>query len=88
MSLLLTESSLVQRGLEDMLTHYIGDHGYFLSHVDLPIALYVVEIAKRAEDRHEWFPRGKWATIQSIQALCDIELAAIISGGKIGELAK
>ena len=88
MSLLLTESSLVQRGLEDMLTHYIGDHGYILSWIELPIALYVIEIAKRAEDRDQWFPRGKWATIQSIQSLCDIELTTIMSGDKIRELAK
>lgn len=79
MSLLLTESRLVQRGLEDMLTHHIGDHAYILSWVDLSVALFVIEIAKRAADEDEWFPRGKWATIQSIQALCDVEADCIIS---------
>ena len=32
---------------------------------------YVLLILKKLDDRPEWFPRGKWATIQAIEAQLD-----------------
>jgi hypothetical protein len=56
-----------REGLESMLTAAIGDHGYRLQHVDLSVACMVLIIALRAPDLDEWFPHGKWATLQRIQ---------------------
>ena len=58
-SVRLTDSDRVRDGLEDMLTAAIGEHGYDLGFVEPGLALLVIEAAKRAEDRDEWFPRGK-----------------------------
>ena len=73
-SVMLTENPDVRRGLIDMMTAAIGPHGYDLGHVDVQLALLVIEAAKRADDRPNWFPRGKWATIQSMQSIVDSEL--------------
>lgn len=32
---------------------------------------WLVLLLKKCEDRPEWFPRGKWATIQSIERQLD-----------------
>lgn len=68
--------SLVVDGLGLMLESALGgSHGYTNSRfVEVPIALLVIEIAKIAEDREEWFPCGKWATIQMIQERIEREL--------------
>ena len=73
-SVRLTDSDRVRDGLEDMLTAAIGDHGYDLGFVEPGLALLVIEAAKRAEDRDEWFPRGKWATVQAMQERVEREL--------------
>jgi hypothetical protein len=73
-SVRLTDSDRVRDGLEDMLTAAIGEHGYSLGHVDVQLALLVIEAAKRAEDREDWFPRGKWATVQAMQERTEREL--------------
>lgn len=73
----LTDSERVRDGLEAMLTAAIGDHGYILRHVAAETALLVIEAAKRAADREDWFPRGKWATIQSMQAATDKTLVTM-----------
>jgi len=73
-SVLLSDSKSVQAALSDMLTAAIGLHGYHLSWVDVSVALLVIECAKRAPDREEWFPRGKWATIQAMQQATEREL--------------
>lgn len=78
-SVLLSESSRVLDGLRDMLTAAVGEHDYIHAHVELPIALFVIEVAKRAEDREEWFPRGQWATIQSIQSAVDRQLRGLFA---------
>ena len=70
----LTDSDRVRDGLEDMLTAAIGDHGYDLGFVEPGLALLVIEAAKRAEDREDWFPRGKWATVQAMQERTEREL--------------
>jgi hypothetical protein len=73
-SVLLTDSDRVRDGLADMLTAGIGDHAHELRHVDVSLALLVIEVAKRAEDREDWFPRGKWATVQAMQDRVEREL--------------
>ena len=73
-SVRLTDSDRVRDGLEDMLTAAIGDHGYDLGFVEPGLALLVIEAAKRAEGRDEWFPRGKWATVQAMQERVEREL--------------
>ena len=62
--------SRVIDGLSLMLEAGLGrPHGYTDSRlVEVSTALLIIEIAKVAEDREEWFPCGKWATIQAIQA--------------------
>ena len=70
----LTDSDRVRDGLADMLTAAIGDHAHELRHVDVSLALLVIEAAKRAEDREDWFPRGKWATVQAMQERTEREL--------------
>lgn len=77
-SVYLTDSPGVRSGLEDMLTAAIGGHGYELRHVDVSLALLVIEIAKRAPDREDWFPSGKWATVQAMQAVVERELEKIV----------
>ena len=81
-SVLLTDSGTVQCGLEDMLTAAIGEHAYVLRHVDVPIALLVIEAAKRAEDRDDWFPRGKWATVQAMQQRVEPQLERMFASCK------
>ena len=76
-SVLLSTSDRVIAGLRDMMKAAVGDNEYVHGFVDVEIALLVLEAAKRAEDRVEWFPRGKWATIQSMQAATDKQLATM-----------
>ena len=73
----LSESNSVPIGLRDMVEAAIGPHEDVTSYVDAPIALYIIEIARRAEDNEKWFPRGKWATIQNIQRAIDAQLAKL-----------
>lgn len=80
-SILISDSGMVREGLAKMLTAAIGDNGYDIVHVDVPIALLIVEAAKRAEDRDKWFPHGKWATIQSMQSRIDKQLAKMFEDG-------
>jgi len=35
---------------------------------------WIVLVLRKLEDKDEWFPRGKWATIQNIEA--QLEIAA------------
>jgi hypothetical protein len=73
-SVRLTDSDSVRDGLEAMLTAAIGEHGYGLGFVEPGLALLVIEAAKRAEDREDWFPHGKWATVQAMQERTEREL--------------
>ncbi len=68
----LSDSSVVIEGLSQMLIDRIGtdcdgDIYYARSWVSVTTACFVVTVAKLAEDKPEWFPRGKWATIQAIE---------------------
>ena len=66
-------------GLGKMLEAALGGpHGYTDSLIaEVPIALYIVEIAKIADDKEEWFPLGKWATIQAIQGRIEKEITTL-----------
>jgi hypothetical protein len=81
-SILLTDSSRARHGLYNMLTAAIGEHTYDpdLPYVDVPFALLVIEAAKLAEDRSEWFPRGKWDTIHVMQKRVNRELQRMFRG--------
>ena len=62
-------------GLNLMLEEALGLHGYTGSGlVEVSTALLIIEIAKLSEDRDEWFPYGKWATIQAIESRVEEEL--------------
>ena len=63
----LSASSRVRDGLDSMLTDILGPHDIVHPFIEVGIALLIVEISKRVTDKPEWFPKGKWATIQSIQ---------------------
>ena len=73
----LSDSQAVLLGLATMLESAIGLNEYVSTYVEIPTALLIVEVAKRAPDRAEWFPRGKWATIQNIQNGIDREMLRI-----------
>jgi hypothetical protein len=82
-SVRLTDSDSVRDGLEAMLTAAIGEHGYGLGFVEPGLALLVIEAAKRAEDREDWFPRGKWATVQAMQERVERELQWLFKPGTV-----
>lgn len=76
----LTDSERVRDGLADMVSAALGESpgAYDLfTYCDLPTGLFVLECAKRAADRDDWFPRGKWATIQSMQERVERELCKL-----------
>lgn len=80
----LSDSEHVRDALADMMAAALGfgAGGYDLQpYSQLADALLVIECAKRAEDNPEWFPRGKWATIQSIQGRVDAALNALFPSG-------
>uniref|UniRef100_A0A6M3LQN1 Uncharacterized protein n=1 Tax=viral metagenome TaxID=1070528 RepID=A0A6M3LQN1_9ZZZZ len=65
-------------GLRLMIGAAFGENGYLDTRlVEVPIALLIIEVAKIAEDRDEWFPCGKWATIQAIQGRVENELKTL-----------
>ena len=45
---------------------------------------WIVWLLRRLEDRPEWFPRGKWATVQEIERQLGL-IADYIAEGKGGE---
>ena len=47
--------------------------------VDVEYALLVIEAAKLAEDREDWFPYGQWATIQAVQGRCAEQLRTLFA---------
>ena len=75
----------VVEGLGKMLEAAFGEpHGYTDSRlVDVPTALMIVEIAKLADDRDDWFPCGQWATIQAIQSRCEKQLRTLFANAGI-----
>jgi hypothetical protein len=78
--IMLSEGDRVLDGLSNMMAKALDDPGFeLLRYVDLPTALFVVEVAKRAEDREDWFPRGKWATIQALQDRIEREMEGLFT---------
>ncbi len=73
----LVDSARTLDGLGDMMEVADDARESVQGWVDVATALLIVEVAKRAEDKKDWFPRGKWATIQSIQRKVDRELEKI-----------
>jgi len=75
-SIYLSNNSKVINGLRDMMDAAEDDAAGLIgcSYVDVATALLIVNIAKLAEDKPDWFPHGKWATIQNIQSLIDEQL--------------
>ncbi len=78
-SIHLSESTAVVTGLIRLMDDLIGAGDYVTTWSELPYVTMLVEVAKRADDTTEYFPRGKWATIQSLQeriaATIDEEIA-------------
>lgn len=73
----LYEHETTGRGLMLMMDAAIGPNTHVQKHVAVCIALFVEAIARVAEDKPEWFPHGKWATIQGIQGRIYAEINKI-----------
>lgn len=58
-SIHLTANRRTLEGLRLMMFDTIGDNEYVHASVELPIALYIVEVAKRNVDTEHYFPFGK-----------------------------
>ena len=71
--ILLSKNNSVIEGLKELLNSFDSAEELVHAWIEVKDALYIVEIAKRAEDKPEWFPSGKCATIQAIQARIDRE---------------
>ena len=83
-AILLGESgSCVLEGLRRMVEAAIGPHEFIYAYEEIQNVLLIIEIAKLAPDRPDWFPRGKWATIQSMQSKAEAELAKLKFSGVI-----
>ena len=76
-SISISRSSEVRSGLSAMIEAAIGPNEIVQVFVPMQWALFIVHVAKRAPDKPEWFPRGKWATIQAIEVRIDNELDRI-----------
>ena len=76
-SILIANLSRTRDGLKSMMEAAIGLNKIVQVFVPMQWALFIVEVAKRAPDKEEWFPNGKWATIQAIQERIDKELNEI-----------
>jgi hypothetical protein len=74
-----SRSDRVLDGLRDMMTAAVGPHELVHRHVEVPTALLLIEAAKRAEDRDDWFPHGKWATVQAMQERVERELRKLFA---------
>lgn len=71
----ISDSERVLDGLDSMMQETCDEGGIVRQYVEIQVALLIKAVAMLAEDRSEWFPRGQWATIQSIQSRTDAELA-------------
>jgi len=79
-SILISKNTQVRDGLSDMLEAAIGPHDIVQVFVPLQWALFIMCLAKGATDKEEWFPHGKWATIQALQGRIDTELDKVWEG--------
>lgn len=81
---ILSESQSVREGLQHMLEtlcpiDFYTAEQWTKSWMEIAPILFLIEIAKRAEDKEEYFPRGKWATIQAIQGRLDEAITKYLS---------
>jgi hypothetical protein len=76
-SIRLADHSRTLDGLRQMMEEIDDAAELVQAHVDVSIALLIAEIGRRAEDRPEWFPSGKWATLQHIQASIDRQIGSL-----------
>ena len=76
-SIYISDSSRVIDGLTDMMEVADGMGSMIYSHCDVATVLLIVEVAKLAADRVDWFPHGKWATIQMLQGKVFSELSKL-----------
>jgi len=79
-SILISKSIQVRDGLSDMLETAIGPHNIVQVFVPLQWALFIEYLAKGASDKEEWFPHGKWATIQALQGRIGMEIDKVWEG--------
>jgi hypothetical protein len=80
----LSQSQAVRSGLQHMLetlcpVDFHTAELWTASWVEIAPTLFLIEIARRAEDKEEFFPRGKWATIQAIQGRLDEAMTKYLS---------
>ena len=78
-SILLSNSERVIDGLGALYEAATGFSPSTQDNVSVEQALLIVALAQHAPDRQDWFPRGKWATIQAIQDRIDKQLAEPIA---------
>ena len=76
-SIVLSTHEPLINGLRLMMEEAIGINEYVQTHVEVEVALLIIEVAKRSPDHAHWFPRGQWATIQSLEAKVDQQLETL-----------
>ena len=81
----LFDNGLSRDGVAAMLETIIGPNELVQPYVSVETGLLIIEIAKRVDDRVEWFPRGRWATIQMVQHKIDLEFGRVFSALKARE---
>ena len=74
-SIVLSTHEPLLNGLRMMMEEAVGVNEYVQPFVEVEVALLIIEIAKRSPDHAHWFPRGQWATIQSIESKVDAHLS-------------
>lgn len=73
-SILLSLNSRTIDGLRDLMAAADDAAELVHPHVDISVAMLIAAVARRSEDRPEWFPAGRWATIQSIETAINKQL--------------
>jgi hypothetical protein len=63
----LSSNDRVTSGLSAMIESVMGPHEIVQTFVPIEWALFIAQVARHAPDRPEWFPLGKWGTIQAIE---------------------
>jgi hypothetical protein len=67
-------------GIKILLDKVLGPNDIAQPYMEVRDVLLVIEIMSRACDRVEYFPHGKWGTIQALQDKIDFELDKIKRG--------
>lgn len=80
-SVLLSERATTLNGLQLMMQDADNAGEQIQAYVSVEMALLIVEIAKMAIDKEEYFPHGKWGTIQNIEGNIREQLATCFRKG-------